>query len=699
VFGSRIEDIHHIFQIHNNHNFDQHRRMKSFLFCLVLLLSLNLLEAKEGKQDKGVRGGNGMNTQPASIPAVLPSLSPFPAPSPVPSPAPTSGTVPETASVIHCGCQTCTDEFWNANAEGESCGARILWVQNTYPEAYPNEQAACALVASLEFPSVCGPACDPGRCSESTLSTPTTSQPTPVPTSVSTPLPTHVPTSTPMNAIVTTTHCGCETCTDDIWNAVAEGYTCGARILWLQSTYPQSYPTEQAACALVAGAEFPSICGPACNPRLCSPSSIPPPVATPVPTTKIVQVTSLSPVPSPTTKTTSSKPTSSSYSSQETYCGCQACTAEVWNKDADGHTCGERISYLLLTNPGAYPTERDACARVAGVEFRIPCGPACDPARCDKSLAPITPAPTPANTSPLLSPSHELYCYPTFAKRKRYTNVWSKYTVEVKEGGDSLCGPGDNRFSNNTVAVNDDTLTMSFQKVGSNWEASEVRVLLPDSEMPFQYGKFSFSIKSVTVLDTTDGSIVSRVLPDNLVLGLFTWDDTERYDIHENWNHEVDIEISRWGDPNKSDVQFLVQPPGAPQLRRFFSGTGTGSTSLNPGGHIYEFAWNPGKIDWYSTAGGGQSHTYDTKTSILNGYEDFIQCLPANIEIRINLWNSNGATAPSGLSDRHKVEVAIDKFTYTPSGLSAVPNGGYCSKHCMCSTNARCVNGICASTR
>ena len=279
--------------------------------------------------------------------------------------------------------------------------------------------------------------------------------------------------------------------------------------------------------------------------------------------------------------------------------------------------------------------------------------------------------------------------------------------MEVKEGSDSgsgsLCGPGDNRFSNNTVAVSGNTLTMSYQKVGSNWEASEVRVLLPDSEMPFQYGKFSFSIKSVTVVDTTDRSIVSRVLPDNLVLGLFTWDDTERYDIHENWNHEVDIEISRWGNPNKSDVQFLVQPPGAPHLRRFFSGVGssTGSSSslLDPGGHIYEFAWNPGKIDWYSTAGGGQSHTYDTKTSILNGYEDFIQCLPANIEVRINLWNSNGATAPSGLSDKHKVEVVIDNFTFTPSGLTAVFDGGYCSKSCMCNTKSQCVNGICVASR
>jgi hypothetical protein len=99
---------------------------------------------------------------------------------------------------------------------------------------------------------------------------------------------------------------------------------------------------------------------------------------------------------------------------------------------------------------------------------------------------------------------------------------------------------------------------MGYKNVNGVWEGSEVRVLLPDSEMPFRYGTFSYSVSSVSVVDTTTNTVVSSVLPDDLVIGLFTWDDTEDYATHENYNHEVDIEISRWNNPTASDVQFLV---------------------------------------------------------------------------------------------------------------------------------------------
>jgi hypothetical protein len=261
--------------------------------------------------------------------------------------------------------------------------------------------------------------------------------------------------------------------------------------------------------------------------------------------------------------------------------------------------------------------------------------------------------------------------------------------VEVKEST-SPCGPGDNRFSRNTVAVNGNSLTMGYKNVNGVWEGSEVRVLLPDSEMPFGYGTFSFSVSSVSVVDTTTNTVVSSVLPDDLVIGLFTWDDTEDYATHENYNHEVDIEISRWNNPTASDVQFLVQPPGAPHMYRFFSGAS--GSSYAPGGHTYKFDWNPGQIDWSSTAGGGKAHSY-----ITNGSADFIHCLPADMEIRINVWNSRGAVNPNGYSDKHKVEVTIDNFTFTPSGKTQVPNGGVCSKSCMCASTSSCVSGKCVA--
>jgi len=265
--------------------------------------------------------------------------------------------------------------------------------------------------------------------------------------------------------------------------------------------------------------------------------------------------------------------------------------------------------------------------------------------------------------------------------------------VEVKEG---FCGPSTNTFSTNTVSVDNDELTLEFKKVGNIWEASEVRVILPDNEMPFPYGTYSFSIKSVSVLDASS-TVISQVLPDNLILGLFTWDTTESYAIRENYNHEVDIEISRWNDPGAPDVQFLVQPyddPNNPYPRSYSGATGN---TYDQGGHVYDFLWNPGKVSWATDAGSGLNHSISTEDFVQNGNIDYVQCLPADVEVRMNLWNGDGNIAPSGLSDTERVAVVIDNFAFTPSGERFVAEGEYCSKHCQCSNDesVACVEGRC----
>eukprot|EP00984_Skeletonema_dohrnii_P002065 scaffold690_cov76-Skeletonema_dohrnii-CCMP3373.AAC.5 len=65
------------------------------------------------------------------------------------------------------------------------------------------------------------------------------------------------------------------------------------------------------------------------------------------------------------------------------FCGCAACTQEVWDTiatDASGNfTCGDRISWLT-TEEGM--NEYEACEKVS-MEFpEGPCGPVCDPFRC-----------------------------------------------------------------------------------------------------------------------------------------------------------------------------------------------------------------------------------------------------------------------------------------------------------------------------
>jgi hypothetical protein len=364
-------------------------------------------------------------------------------------------------------------------------------------------------------------------------------------------------------------------------------------------------------------------------------------------------------------------------------CGCSTCTDDVLARMAGAYSCGDRINWLQTTQ-GGRKSELDACKQVSGEEFRGICGPMCDPDRCNLAPTPATPYPTYVSAAP--SP---LYCFPPEGSRETFENVWDKYTVQVKEDA-SPCGPGNNLFSKSAVSKTGNEVTLKFQKKNGRWEGSEVRIVLPGEK--YTYGNYRFHVKSVDILDSSQNSI-SNILPKEMVLGLFTWDDTERYDVHENYNHEVDIEVSRWGAERNSDIQFLMQPPGNPQMYRFFSGP---NQSYSQSNQWHSFEWLPSKISWESTSGGGKTHEYTTEAAVKSGRRDYIQCLPAEMEVRMNLWNMYGAKAPLGMSDRQYIEVVIDAFEYEPATVMYVEKEGYCSKHCQC--EGSCVDGKCSGS-
>ena len=449
--------------------------------------------------------------------------------------------------------------------------------------------------------------------------------------------------------------CTCESCTDQALIVKAGNFTCGERILYLQEASSHLYPSEEAACKRIANIEFPLECQP-CNPVTCN------------------------------------NPTVPSY-----YCSCPSCTVSIWSTMANGHTCGSRIQWIQ-TQEGL--TEESACRRVSN-EFPSICGPSCNPDVCSTvpvvPVAPFTPPPPVPSSPPApYTGDTNLYCFPDGDARKRYTNVWKKYIVEVKESME-ICGPGNNRFSQQTVALSTskDELTLQYKQLSGSWMGSEVRVLLPPEQMPFTYGTFSFSVKSITVRNRMTNVVsLSNDLPPSLILGLFTWDPTEDYSSHENYNHEVDIEISRWNVTSAPDAQFLVQPPGSPQMKRFYTGAGSGQRS--PGGHTYQFTWNPGEVFWYTTAGGGQSHSYSTLQTITDNVPDYVQCLPSNTEIRLNLWSMHGTIeTPTNLGQNDIVEVIIDKFSFIPSGLDGLENNKKCTKDCQCKKPSKCINKVC----
>lgn len=77
-----------------------------------------------------------------------------------------------------------------------------------------------------------------------------------------------------------------------------------------------------------------------------------------------------------------------------------------------------------------------------------------------------------------------------------------------------------------------------------------------------------------------------------------------------------------------------------------------------------------------------------------DGRRDLVQCLPAYVEIRLNLWSIRGNAIPDGLTDNNQfVRVVISDFTYEESTVTHANPGDYCSKHCQC--NGDCINGRC----
>ena len=214
--------------------------------------------------------------------------------------------------------------------------------------------------------------------------------------------------------------------------------------------------------------------------------------------------------------------------------------------------------------------------------------------------------------------------------------------MEVKESN-SACAPGNNYYSSDTVSFNAATqeLTLEYKNIGGTWRAGEVRILLGETAS-FDYGEFTLHVKSVSVYDGS--TLVSNKLPPDMVFGFFTFDTTVSHFEHP-YGKEVDFEISHWGDVTNEDVQFLIQPGGVPGPhfpydKRFFSG-GSPQT-FDQGGHFYKITWNPGEISWSTDAGGTHTYSYTSDLAHEKCVEDFIQCLPNNVEVRLNLWNMGG---------------------------------------------------------
>ena len=128
--------------------------------------------------------------------------------------------------------------------EKEEKNAGVCW---ELPE-YSN----CGLCDDLDIRDKCPKACG--------VEEPTPVFPTDAPVA---------PTDAPVSPTDEPAKCGCASCTQEVLDRDANGYSCGSRIDWVVENEWQGLTSEIEACNLVAGIEYPSICGP-CDPNTCN---------------------------------------------------------------------------------------------------------------------------------------------------------------------------------------------------------------------------------------------------------------------------------------------------------------------------------------------------------------------------------------------------------------------------------------------
>jgi hypothetical protein len=148
------------------------------------------------------------------------------------------------------------------------------------------------------------------------------------------------------------------------------------------------------------------------------------------------------------------------------------------------------------------------------------------------------------------------------------------------------------------------------------------------------YGIYSFQLRDVSHLEPS------------ALLTLVTWDGVGT----ESTRRELDVELGRWGSPENTNVNYVVQPYYVPANFVAFR--------LPPGAYTYSFRWEPGQVTFSTVAGSG-----NTGGRVINRHV-FTSGVPSpeGKSVRIGLYVFHQGKIPL----KNENEVVIDKFEYLP---------------------------------
>lgn len=194
--------------------------------------------------------------------------------------------------------------------------------------------------------------------------------------------------------------------------------------------------------------------------------------------------------------------------------------------------------------------------------------------------------------------------------------------------------PGPNYFSNSEETIwidNSGYLNLTIKNDQGRWLCCEVT-----SREKMGYGVYTI---------TTQGRI--DLLDPQTVFGFFTWDKQ-----NPPLYSEIDIEFSKWGDPERDIGQFTLQPYTVESNKHIFPINLEGDLTT----HI--IIWEPEQITFESWHGG------EPGNNLIAGWVRKGDGIPepGKCTVHFNLWLFQGQP----LQDAQNQHLVIRKFSYTP---------------------------------
>ena len=225
--------------------------------------------------------------------------------------------------------------------------------------------------------------------------------------------------------------------------------------------------------------------------------------------------------------------------------------------------------------------------------------------------------------------------------------------------------PGSNLYSDSIENIWLDELgqlhfRMTRDKETKRWKCVEIY----SDQQGWGYGKYEFEIEVVS-----DGKI-----DENVVIGLFAYDNS--ITAHKS-NNELDIEFSRWGNPNADNGNFVVwyDTTEGDEKRNLC----TFSLQLVGNSSIHSFEWANDNIIFDSSEITfcplyPESFTYLEGDNAVGQSGDGYGYIPIPNKERVymNLWLHNGK--PYNEDKMEKVELVIKDFKFTPTLCGPVHN-------------------------